>query len=172
MGIFDRFKSKAKQDDIVTETEKGCIYMPIEGEVIPLKEINDGVFSEEILGKGCGIKPLEGKVYAPFDAEVIQVADTKHAIGLLSNDGIELLIHVGMDTVAMNGNGFEPLVKTGDKVKCGQLMMNFSTAEIEKAGYVTTTALVITNTDSFEKIETVKLGQAAKFDKVLQVKQD
>lgn len=170
MGIFDIFKNKTKQEENVIETEKGCIYMPIEGEVITLEEINDGVFSAEILGKGCGIKPAKGKVYAPFDAEIIQVADTKHAIGLMSKDGIELLIHVGMDTVAMNGAGFEPLVKTGDKVKCGQLIMNFSMDEIKKAGYVTTTALVITNTDSFETIETIKLGQMAKLDKVLQVK--
>ncbi len=170
MGIFDIFKNKAKQEENTFATEKGYIYMPMEGEVIPLEEINDGVFSAEILGKGCGVKPLEGKVYAPFDAEVVQVADTKHAIGLLSNDGIELLIHVGMDTVAMNGAGFEPLVKTGDKVKCGQLMMNFSMDEIKKAGYVTTTALVITNTDNFKSIETIKLGQMAKLDKVLHVK--
>lgn len=170
MGIFDFFKSKAKQEENTIETEKGYIYMPMEGEVIPIEEINDGVFSAEILGKGCGVQPLKGKVYAPFDAEVVQVADTKHAIGLLSNDGIELLIHVGMDTVAMNGTGFEPLVKTGDKVKCGQLMMNFSMDEIKKAGYVTTTALVITNTDNFETVETIKLGHMAKLDKVIRVK--
>lgn len=169
MGLFDKFKKKAKQENITIETEKGCIYMPIEGEVIPLKEINDGVFSEGILGNGCGIKPLEGKLYAPFDAEVVQVADTKHAIGFFNNEGIELLVHVGMDTVQMNGNGFEPLVKVGDKVKCGQLIMNFSIPEIEKAGYVTTTAVVITNTDEHEKIDVVKSGQASKLEKIIQV---
>ncbi|WP_099467107.1 PTS sugar transporter subunit IIA [Konateibacter massiliensis] len=172
MGIFDRFKSKpqqTQQDNIAENTEKNCIYAPIEGEIIPLAEIADGVFSEGILGNGCGIKPAEGKMYAPFDGEVIQVADTKHAIGLLGKDGIELLIHVGMDTVSMNGKGFSPLVKTGDKVKCGQLMMDFSISDIKDAGFVTTTAVVVTNSDNYEKIETEKLGQVQKLEKIIKV---
>lgn len=167
MGIFDRFKKQ--QDIIIDQTEKNSIYAPMKGEVIPLSEINDGVFSEGILGNGCGMKPLEGKVYAPFDAEIIQIASTKHAIGLKSKDGIELLIHVGMDTVQMNGTAFNPLVKEGDKVKCGQTLMNFSIDEIKKAGYVTTTAVVITNSDDFKKIEVQKLGQINQLEKMMQL---
>lgn len=169
MGIFDKLKSKLQQEVIMVDTQPGFIYAPIEGEVISLSEINDGVFSEGILGNGCGIKPSEGKVYAPFDAQVVQVANTKHAIGLLSKDGIELLVHVGMDTVKMNGSGFTPLVKTGDEVKCGQLIMNFSISEIEQGGYPTTAAVVITNTDDFKEVETLKKGQTPKLEQIIKV---
>ena len=124
----------------------------MEGEVIPLKEINDGVFSEEMLGKGCAMKPTDGKLYAPFDGEILLITETKHAIALKSCDGIELLIHIGMDTVKMNGKGFNPLVKAGDKVKCGQSLMTFSISDIEKAGYVTTTAIIVTNSDQYTDI--------------------
>lgn len=169
MGIFDKLKSKLQQEEIIVDTEKGYIYAPIEGEVIELSAIKDGVFSEGILGNGCGIRPAVGKMYAPFDGEVVQVASTKHAIGLMSNDNIELLIHVGMDTVKMNGSGFTPLVKVGDKVKCGQLLMNFSISEIESSGFEATTAVVITNSDSYETIQIQKLGQTEKLEKIIQV---
>lgn len=169
MGIFEKLKSKLHQEIIIVDTQPGFIYAPIEGEVISLSEINDGIFSEGILGDGCGIKPAEGKVYAPFDAQVVQIASTKHAIGLLSKDGIELLVHVGMDTVKMNGSGFSPLVKTGDEVKCGQLIMNFSISEIEQAGYPTTAAIVITNTHNFKAVETLKKQQVQKLEKIIQV---
>jgi len=87
----------------------------------------------------------------------------------MGNDGIELLIHVGMDTVAMNGKGFTPLVKAGDKVKCGQLMMDFSIMDIESAGFVTTAAIVVTNTDNYKTIGTEKLGPIQKFEKIITV---
>lgn len=169
MSIFKKLINKVQDKTIIEETEKGCIYAPIEGEVIPLEEIHDGVFSEEMLGKGCGIKPSVGKIYAPFDGEVILIANTKHAIALKSSDGIELLIHVGMDTVKMNGKGLNPVVKVGERVKCGQLIMEFSISDIENAGYVTTTAIIVTNSQGYANVEVMTQGVTKKSEKIIQV---
>jgi glucose-specific phosphotransferase system IIA component len=169
MNIFQKFINKKQEETIIEKTEKGFIYAPMDGEVIPLKEINDGVFSEEMLGKGCGIKPTDGKLYAPFDGEIVLIIETKHAIALKSCDGIELLIHIGMDTVKMNGKGFNPLVKVGEKIKCGQSLMTFSISDIEKAGYVTTTAIVVTNSDQYRDIEVLAQGHRKKSEKLIKI---
>lgn len=169
MNIFKRFINKVQDDTIVEKPESGYIYAPMNGEVIPLEEIPDSVFSEGMMGKGCGIKPDDGKVYAPFDGEIVLVSNTKHSIAVKSYDGIELIIHVGMDTVNMNGKGFDPLVKAGDKVKCGQSIMTFSIADIETAGYVTTTAIIITNSDGYADIEVPTYGVTKKSEKIIHV---
>lgn len=127
--------------------EPGTVYMPITGKVISLEEIGDGVFSEGVLGPGCGIEPIEELVCAPFAGTVIQVAETKHAVGIRSKDGMELLVHVGMDTVEMNGKGFTTYVKEGDFVERGQKLMKFSLNEIKAAGYPSTTAVILCNAD-------------------------
>ena len=139
--------------------EAGTIYSPMKGEIITLEEIGDGVFSAGVLGQGCGIRPAEGKVYAPFDGEVILIADTKHAIGIKSKDGVETMIHVGLETVELNGEGFAPVVKTGDQVTKGQLLMNF---DLEKSGekYPTVTAFLITNSFDYQSIELKKQGSS------------
>lgn len=161
MGLLDKLKNKLNRSE--------SIYMPVTGKVISLKEIADGVFSEGILGMGVGIEPEEGVVYAPFDGKIIQIADTKHAIGLESRYGIELLIHVGMDTVEMKGEGFNILVKEGESVTRGQKMMSFSMDTIKKAGYQTTTAVIVTNTDHFESIRVVGEGNKQKEEEMIQV---
>lgn len=132
--------------------------MPTNGEVISLADINDGVFSAEVLGKGCGVIPSDNTVTAPFNGTISHIADTKHAIGITSEDGIELLIHVGMDTVEMNGTGFDVLVKNNEKVRCGQTLMTFDRDAIKEAGYVSTIAVVIANTSTYEKIEYCRTG--------------
>ncbi len=139
--------------------EDGTIYSPMNGEIITLEEIGDGVFSAGVLGQGCGIRPAEGKVYAPFDGEVILVADTKHAIGVRSRDGMEIMIHVGLETVELGGEGFDPVVKTGDPVTKGQLLMNF---DLEKIGekYPTVTAFLITNSFTYQSVSLVKQGRS------------
>lgn len=139
--------------------EDGTIYSPMNGEIIPLEEIGDGVFSAGVLGQGCGIRPAEGKVYAPFDGEVILVADTRHAIGVRSRDGMEIMIHVGLETVELGGEGFDPVVKTGDLVTKGELLMNF---DLEKIGekYPTVTAFLITNSFAYQSISLVKQGDS------------
>ena len=146
------------------------IKSPMNGTVIPLSEVPDAVFSSEMLGKGFGVEPSEGKAYAPVDGEVTTVFDTKHAIGLMSKHGVELLIHIGMDTVKLNGKGFDVKVKTGDQVKAGDLLAEFDMDLIKGEGYPVTTAVVVTNTDDCEEISEVRTGAATKDTEVLTVK--
>ena len=145
------------------------IKSPMNGTVIPLSEVPDAVFSSEMLGKGFGVEPSEGKAYAPVDGEVTTVFDTKHALGLMSENGVELLIHIGMDTVKLNGRGFDVKVKAGDQVKAGDLLAEFDMNLIKSEGYPVTTAVVITNTDDCEAIGEVKTGAVTKDTDVLTV---
>lgn len=161
MELLDKLRNK------LNRTHE--IYMPVVGKLISLKEIADGVFSEGILGMGAGIEPEEGVVYAPFDGKVIQVADTKHAIGLESSKGIELLVHVGMDTVEMKGEGFDVLVKEGERVVRGQKLMSFSIDAIKKAGHPTTTAVIVTNSAQFESVLVLEEGNKQKEDVMMRV---
>ena len=145
------------------------IKSPMNGTVIPLSEVPDAVFSSEMLGKGFGVEPSEGKAYAQVDGEVTTVFDTKHALGLMSKNGVELLIHIGMDTVKLNGRGFDVKVKAGDQVKAGDLLAEFDMDLIKSEGYPVTTAVVITNTDDCEAIGEVKTGAVTKDTDVLTV---
>lgn len=128
------------------------IYAPIKGDIIPLAKVNDKVFSEEVMGKGAAIQPSEGKVFAPFDGQVEMIFHTNHAIGLKSNLGVEVLIHIGIDTVNLNGQYFTSHVQKGDTVKLGQLLIEFDQQNIQKAGYDTTTPVIITNTADYLEI--------------------
>lgn len=161
MGLFDKLAKKF--------SSATTVYVPIPGEVISLKDIADGVFSEGILGQGVGIKPKEGLVYAPFDGKVVQIADTKHAICIQNSAGVQLMIHVGLDTVNMQGNGFEQQVQLGDTVTGGQQIMTFSMDEIKKAGYPTTAVVVILNSNEYSSIEIIGDGEVTKADKLIQV---
>ena len=145
------------------------IATPITGKVIPLSEVPDAVFSSEMLGKGFGVEPEEGKAYAPVNGEVTTVFDTLHAIGLLGEDGVELLIHIGMDTVKLNGKGFDVKVKAGDHVKAGDLLVEFDMDLIQKEGYPVTTAVVVTNTDGYKEVTLSKNGKAEHGEHVLTV---
>lgn len=166
------FNKLFKKETVETlPSEAATVYMPITGQVIPLEKIGDGVFSEGILGPGCGIEPVENVVYAPFTGTISQVADTKHAIGICSKDGIELLIHVGIDTVEMNGNGFTTYVKMNDTVERGQKLMKFNIPDIKAAGYPTTTAVIICNADDIGNPQNVKMGDAKVGDVLMKVAQ-
>ena len=127
------------------------IKSPLSGKVIALSEIDDPVFSGGAMGNGIAIEPTDNKVYAPFDGEIEFIAESKHAIGLKSEDGVELLIHVGMDTVQMDGKGFDVKVKANEKVKAGELLLEFDKEGIQKAGYSLITPVVITNSFEFEQ---------------------
>ncbi len=135
------------------------ISSPLNGKLVPLSEIDDPVFGSGAMGRGVAIKDPEGKVYAPFDGEITVFFPTKHAIGLKSNDGVELLIHVGMDTVQLNGKHFTDKAKVGDKIKKGQILLEFDPAAIKKAGYQTTTPIVVTNHTEFGDITFELKGQ-------------
>ena len=125
--------------------EAGNICAPITGRTIPLNEVEDEVFSSGTLGEGIAFIPAAGEVYAPFSGEISNFFETGHAVGITSADGVEVLIHVGMDTVELNGEGFQPMVKTGDKVRKGQLLLRFDIDLITKKGYKTVTPMVVTN---------------------------
>ena len=124
---------------------------PLAGKVMALADVNDPVFSSGAMGNGIAIDPSDNKVYAPFNGTVLFVAETKHAIGLCSEDGIELLIHVGMDTVKMNGKGFNLKVSANSTVKQGDLLLEFDRQMIEQEGYSLVTPVVITNSHCFEQ---------------------
>lgn len=168
---LEAFLQTSAADQVSSQVSSGEeIKSPMNGTVIPLSEVPDAVFSSEMLGKGFGVEPSEGKAYAPVDGEVTTVFDTKHAIGLMSKHGVELLIHIGMDTVKLNGKGFDVKVKTGDQVKAGDLLAEFDMDLIKGEGYPVTTAVVMTNTDDCEEIGEVRTGAATKDTEVLTVK--
>ncbi len=128
------------------------IASPIKGKVIALSDVPDEAFASGAMGNGVGIEPAEGKVYAPFDGEVEMLFETKHAIGLTSSDGVSVLIHIGLDTVSLNGQYFETHVSTGDRVRKGQLLISFDKAKIAEK-FPTVTPVLVTNTDEFASVE-------------------
>ncbi|HEM6145300.1 TPA: PTS glucose transporter subunit IIA [Streptococcus suis] len=134
---------------------------PLSGDVVALENVNDPVFSSGAMGKGLAVKPSEGVVYAPADAEVTIAFETGHAYGLKTASGAELLIHIGIDTVSMNGNGFEKLVAAGDKVKAGTPIAKFDAAKIAEAGLDDTTMIIVTNTADFAEVSTLAEGTIA-----------
>jgi len=156
--------------DPVKLTETVSINNPIKGKVLPLSESNDAVYCEEVLGKGAIILPDEGKVYSPFDGAVSIVYDTHHAIGLVSDDGVELLIHVGIDTVKLNGKYFAPKVKTGDQIKTGRLLLEFDMEKIAAEGFVLETQVIVSNTAEYNSITATASGITPVGDRMLQVK--
>ena len=143
----------APQAEPIITTEKGTILSPVKGKVIPASEIPDAVFAGEAMGQSVGIIPAEGTVYAPVDGTVMMLFPTKHAIGLQSKDGLEVLIHIGVDTVQMNGEGFEAFVKQDDVIHTGDKLITFDRAKIKDANHPDTVIVVLTNSANFETIE-------------------
>lgn len=131
------------------------LYAPIEGEAVELSRVSDPTFGQEILGKGVAILPSVGKVYAPIDGTVEMVFDTKHAITMKTDSGMEILIHVGLDTVTLNGAPFVAHVAAGDKVKAGDLMLDFDIEAIQSAGLEIISPIIICNTADYSEIQPV-----------------
>lgn len=137
-----------------TKLKKDIVYSPIKGEVKPLSEIKDDAFASGVIGKGVVIVPKEGKVVAPFDGTIVTLFPTKHAIGIVSDSGCELLVHIGLDTVQLEGKYFESFVKQGDKVKKGQTLVTFDMEKISNEGYCLETPVLVTNySDYIDVIE-------------------
>lgn len=145
------------------------ITSPVEGKVIPLTEVKDPTFSQEILGKGAAIIPEKGVVYAPFDGKVDAVFETGHALGLVSEDGVELLVHVGIDTVNLKGKYFTPKKKSGDTMKKGDILLEFDIDKIKANGYDVTTPIIISNTEQFAKVKACEDKVVTKESKLLSV---
>ena len=144
-----------EENKMISDNKETIIYAPVSGKVICREDIPDETFASGIMGEGVGIKPEEEIIVAPFDGEITSVVDTGHAVGLTSFDGVELLIHVGVDTVKMQGDGFQVFVTEGQKVKTGEKLLKFDRDKIRKAGYSDTTAVLVTNSDDYSSVKTV-----------------
>lgn len=166
LGFDDPVEEQAEETPAVEKKEEEQapsmrieIASPVKGTEIPLSEVKDEVFSKNIVGKGAAVIPSEGKVYSPVDGTVASVFDTKHAIGLVSEEGVEVLIHVGLDTVELGGQHFTAHVAQDDKVTKGQLLLEFDVDAIKAAGYDTVTPVVISNTDSYLDVLAADAGE-------------
>ncbi len=168
MSFLEKLGIK-KNNNINIETKPLTVYQPVEGVVSTIQALNDGVFSEGILGDGCSIKPIGQVIYAPFDGKISMIANTKHAIGLTSNDGVECLIHVGIDTVNMQGDGFKLFVKNRQTIKAGEVLMQFSIGKIEENNHLTDVVIVITNSSDFKKINIVNKHTQTPLKPLIQV---
>ncbi|MGN0352932.1 MAG: PTS glucose transporter subunit IIA [Roseburia sp.] len=163
MAISDLFKKKEQIDD-------SLIYAPVTGKVMKLADVQDEVFSSGAMGEGIAIEPSEGKVYAPCNGEVSALFPTGHAIGITAKNGADILIHVGMDTVSLNGEGFKIKTKTGDKVKKGQLLIEFDIDLIKSKGYMITTPVVVTNSNEAAEFNIKSIDTADKDTIILECK--
>ena len=143
MGFFDKLLHSKVPESVAVQNAPLTVCAPFSGTAMKMEDIPDPVFSQGVLGTGCGIDPAEEIVYAPFNGTVSQTTDTLHAIGVTSEDGIELLIHVGMDTVEM----------------AGQPLMTFTLSDIQSAGHPPVTAVVVTNADDFAGVELLADGR-------------
>ena len=157
-------------EEVPATLQDETIQTPIIGDVVALSNVNDPVFSSGAMGQGIAVKPSQGVVYAPADAEVSIAFPTGHAFGLKTTDGAEVLIHVGIDTVTMNGEGFEAKVAQGDKVKAGDVLGTFDSNKIAAAGLDDTTMVIVTNTADYAAVAPVATGSVAKGDAVIEVK--
>ena len=166
----DRFVEEAVTGTVPATLQDETIISPIIGQAVALENVNDPVFSSGAMGQGIAVKPSEGVVYAPADAEVTIAFATGHAFGLKTANGAEILIHVGIDTVSMNGDGFEKKVAQGDKVKAGDVLGTFDSAKIAAAGLDDTTMVIVTNTADYASVTPVANGAVAKGDAIIEVK--
>lgn len=174
--IKNIFKTKddkqevVKDDIIVPQNHKSeVIYSPLNGEVVKLSEVNDPTFSQELMGKGIAIEPSKGRVVSPVNGVVAALFGTKHAIALQSDDGAEILIHIGIDTVELEGRYFDAKVEQGKRVTVGELLIEFDVEGVKKEGYDFVTSIVITNTASYRDIKVTDKKEVVERDSLMEV---
>lgn len=165
----EEYLEEVKEEPELTDGEEITVLNPLAGEIVSLNQVKDATFSQEILGKGVAVVPAEGVVYAPFDGKVDMMFETGHAVGLTSDKGVELLIHVGIDTVNLKGQYFHPMKKTGDEVKKGDVLLTFEKEKIEQE-YDLMTPVIISNTNRYQEIKAVKTGKANVLDSILTIR--
>lgn len=152
MGFFDRFKKSVPSvpEAVSAQEASGVICAPVAGRVVQMADVPDPVFSSGAMGKGCAAWPEGNVVYAPVSGTVGAVMG--HAVGIAGSDGIEVLVHVGVDTVEMNGEGFSCYVSQGDRVRAGQPLLRFDRAAIAAAGHSDCVVLIVTNSSDYEEV--------------------
>lgn len=156
--------------EVKSQTDKEIVIKsPLKGNLKDIAEVNDKVFSEGIMGKGVAIEPVEGKVIAPFDGKIEALFNTKHAIGLKSEDGVEMLIHIGIDTVNLEGKYFTAYVENGQEIKAGDLLVEFDIEAIKNEGYDIITPVLITNVEEYKDILPIKAGKIVESDEIIKV---
>ena len=158
--MFSFFKKK--EDGIL-------IGAPIKGKVVNITEVSDPTFSDCMLGKGIAIIPSDGNVYAPADGEISMLFDTLHAVSMVTTEGVELLIHVGLETVALKGEGFEAHIQNGDVVKKGDLLLTVDLEKLKEKGYNTITPVVVCNTDDYKDVLKVADGEVEQGDEIIKI---
>ncbi len=157
----------SKLKEMFNKNNKELIYAPISGQVVPVTEVSDPTFGEEMVGKGVAIRPTEGKVYAPVNGNITAVFPTLHAIAMVSEDGTEILMHIGLDTVKLKGEFFKAHVDSGADVKKGDLLLEFDIKAISEAGYDTISPVVVCNVDNYTAIEGQPKAQATQDDVII-----
>ncbi|GBD72594.1 beta-glucoside-specific PTS transporter subunit IIABC [Tetragenococcus halophilus] len=162
-------EQEASDKEELVEGTQIKIQSPLSGELVPLTEVEDEVFSSGAMGKGAAILPTDGKLVAPFDSKITSFFPSKHAIGLTDENGIELLIHIGMDTVQLNGEHFSSSVAEGQEVKQGDTLVNFDVEAIQQAGYSVVSPIIVTNTDSFKQVASEKSRHVEPNDTIITV---
>lgn len=171
--IVDEDEDETPASDVSIESKKEAditVPSPLSGKAVPLSEVKDATFSQEILGKGAAIIPDKGVVYAPFDGKIDVMFETGHALGLTAGNGVELLIHVGMDTVNLEGKYFYPKKATGDTIKKGDILLEFDMDGIINAGYDITTPVVVSNTEKYTDIVSLKEGKTAMLEDLVKIR--
>jgi maltose/glucose-specific phosphotransferase system IIC component/glucose-specific phosphotransferase system IIA component len=153
-----------------TNVKTITLYSHMNGTAVKLEDVEDEVFSQKILGEGAAVEPSEGKLYAPCDGKIDSVFDTKHAVNMVSDDGVEILLHIGIDTVKLGGQYFEAHVSDGQEVKKGDLLISFDMDKIKAAGYKVTTPLIIGNTDDYASVEPAAENSISAGDIILKIK--
>lgn len=157
-------KSEKKKSQSIT------LYSHLNGKIVNLEDVEDEAFSSKVLGDGIAVEPAEGKLYAPCDGKVDMVFDTKHAINLVSSEGCEILLHIGIDTVKLNGEFFEAHVSDGQEIHKGDLLITFDIDGIRNAGYKTTTPMIICNTDDYSEVAAAASGSISAGEKIIEIK--
>ena len=159
-------KTETTADD-TEEVAEEALTSPVNGTQIPLGEVKDETFASEMLGATVAVEPADGKIVAPCDGEVSNIFETGHAVCITTKAGGELLIHIGIDTVKMDGKGFTKKVSDGDKVHAGDVLVEADLDEIKKAGYQTTTMMILTNTDDFGNVTKAEPAEVKTTSKVM-----
>lgn len=171
MGFLDKLFGKANKDAVIeavaASAGQGVVCSPVTGTAVALADVPDPVFGSGAMGKGCGVKPSAGVAYAPVTGEITAAFPTGHAFGITSDDGIEVLIHIGMDTVDMNGKGFKIIAQQGAHVKAGDPLGTFTPSDIKAAGHDDTVIVVITNSDDYKDVACVAEGSVTAGDALL-----